>query len=134
MILIFSLICLFSAIGIGAMVALRMWQIETGRVRTKGGMAFPYSLFIEDVAKKVKDAGKRFSLIAAAKTLYFMSQVFDRAKGLARRYVVRMEKKLVRENRATETKQGAVSLFFKDIAEHKRSLKAQVRRQARMLD
>jgi len=116
------------------MVAIRMWQIETGRVRVNKGGAFPYAQFVEEVAVEAKDACKRALLILAAKVLFTSSRIFDWAKGVLRRQVVRMEKKLVREKSAVDERQGAVSLFLKDVAEHKRVLKAQIRRQAKMFE
>lgn len=130
--IIFLLAFIFSAAGLVAMVFVRLWQIESGRIRVRNGAGFPYSLFVEEVAGKVRDALKRLSLIFAAKSLYFASRVFDWAKGVTRRQVVRMERKLVQEKTATSKRQGAVSLFLKDIAEHKKVMKVKLRRRAKV--
>ena len=122
---------LFSAAGLGAMILFRLRQIETGQIRVREGAGFPYSLFVEEVAGKMKEAAKRLSLIAAAKVLYFVSQAFDRAKEAARRQVIRMEHNLAKSKIASGKQQGAVSLFLKDIAEHKRVMKIKMRRRAK---
>ncbi len=126
-----TLIIIFIASGIAlaGMVFVRLWQIETGRVAPREQL-IPFALLVEEMWKKTTEHTKRLFIIVTGRVLFHATRMLDSAKGLTRRQVVKMEEKLVQKNAASQ-KQGAVSLFLKDIAEHKKIMKVKIRRQAR---
>lgn len=128
----FTLIIIFIASGLllAGMVSVRIWQIGTGRVAPREAQVIPFSMLVEEMWKKVQEHARRLFIIETGRALIRTTRALDWAKDLTRRQVVKMEEKLA-EKSSPSKKQGAVSLFLKDIAEHKKIMKVKIRRQAR---
>ncbi len=126
---VFLTLFFLSAIGLIAMLWQRLAAIESGRIRILGVQP-SYFTFAEDVSKIALEHGKRGMLIVVARSLYYFSKALDWVKGGMQRVVVRLEERLARRS-STGRQQGAVSLFLKEVAEHKRVTKIRARRKAR---
>ena len=125
------LLMLFSFSVMLAMIYVRLLALAKGRVKVERMITYPIGIVVEEYAKRAKEQTKRVFLIVVARTLYAASKGLDSAKGIARRQVVKMEEKLVQKDAASK-RQGAVSLFLKDIAEHKRIMKMKWKKDGRV--
>jgi hypothetical protein len=121
-ILLFSLLMLF------AMVGFRIWELNKGKIPfpDKGETLKRFHVF-EEWEKKAWETSRRFSMHFLSLFLRIVIIGIDKIRKWMRYSVSRIEETLVKKN-ADKELQGAPSFFLKDIAEHKKKIRARFKK------
>jgi hypothetical protein len=111
-----------------SMVGFRVWELKNGKIPFPDGEGISRQLHMfTEWEKKVWEESRQWAMRFLSLFLRLVIIVIDKARKWMRHSVSSMEEALVKKN-AINNANGGSSFFLKDIAEHKKKIRARFKK------
>ena len=115
---------------LSAMIGFRVWELRNGKIPFPDGEGIGKQLHLfAEWEKKAWEGGRQWSMRFLSLFLRLAIIVIDKMRKWMRHTVSSMEEALVKKNSNNKDIQGASSFFLKDIAEHKKKIRARFKKE-----
>ena len=112
-----------------AMIGFRVWELRNGKIPFPEGEGLGKQLhLLAEWEKKAWEESRQWSMRFLSLFLRLVIIVIDKMRLWMRHAVSRIEEALVKKN-PNKDLQGASSFFLKDIAEHKKKIRARFKKE-----
>ncbi|MCK9352090.1 MAG: hypothetical protein WCT49_04190 [Candidatus Paceibacterota bacterium] len=121
---ILTSIFVVSLIMLSSMIGFRLWELKNGKIPFPDGEGISRQLHVfTEWEKKAWEESRQWSMRFLSLFLRLVIIVIDKMRKWMRHTVSSMEEALVKKNPEKDL-QGTSSFFLKDIAEHKKKIRA----------